>query len=118
MGKKYAAFLLVVLLLAVPQADLLACASCSANPENARMLEAVSHLEDECQLQDGFERDAGSSQQQDPIHIHFCVLHSTFLALSPGLAIQQPEIGESVSAPRSGSEDPPTATFYHPPQLG
>lgn len=117
MGRKIATVVGLLLLVAVPQADLLACANCSVSPENSKKLDPVSHLEDDCQLQDGFERDTGSSEQDEPIHIHFCVLHSTFLALSQKVAIYVSNRHRDISLQRSDSEEPLTTSFYRPPRL-
>ena len=71
----------VALLLVVPLTDQLACDFCGPTPNGSFIAKQVPHSEDDCVLKDGFERSRPSSDSGEPIHIHFCLLHSTFVAL-------------------------------------
>ena len=79
--KRALAFGLVLLVLLIPQLDQMVCAFCGPGPETSMTAKQVSHSEDDCPLQDGFERE-GSEAGEEPVHIHFCTLHSTFLDLA------------------------------------
>jgi len=81
------------LLLVVPLADQLACDFCGPTPDASFVAEQVPHSEDDCLMQDGFERTGPSSESGESIHIHFCLLHSTFVALdSQDLALFEGEV--------------------------
>ena len=71
----------MVLLVLVPVTDQLACDFCGPTPDTSFIAKQAPHSEDECVLQDAFECSAPSSESGELIHIHFCLLHSTFVAL-------------------------------------
>jgi hypothetical protein len=73
--------IVMVLLVLVPLTDQLACDFCGPTPDGSFIVKQVPHSEDNCVLQDGFERSGASTESGEPIHIHFCLLHSTFVAL-------------------------------------
>ncbi len=72
---------MVLLLVGVPLTDQLACDYCGPTPEASFIAKQVPHSEDGCVLQDGFERPGAASESGESIHIHFCLLHSTSVAL-------------------------------------
>lgn len=72
---------LALAVLLIPQLDQMICAFCGPGPETSMTAKPVSHSEDDCPLQDGFERQ-GPQAGDEPTHIHFCTLHSTFLDLA------------------------------------
>lgn len=69
------------LILAVPLTDQLACDFCGPTPDGSFIAKQVPHSEDECVLKDGFERSGTRADSGETIHIHFCLLHSTFVTL-------------------------------------
>ena len=73
--------IVATLLIAVPLTDQLACDFCGPTPDGSFIARQVPHSEDECVLKDGFERAGTQSDSGETIHIHFCLLHSTFIAL-------------------------------------
>ena len=80
---------LLTLFLWTPVADQAVCYFCGPSPEASSTAKAVSHVEDDCILQDGFHREDPTAQGES-IHIHFCTLHATFVALTlvPSLCAQ------------------------------
>ena len=75
----------------------------------------VSHVEDDCPLGDGFERES-TQPSKDPVHVHFCVLHATYLELTEhGWLTPEPDY--STLALWGGNAGNPFAyPIDHPPQ--
>lgn len=80
-----------VLFLWTPAAEQLACYFCGPSSETSVTAKAVSHMEDECLLQDGFHREDPTSET-GTMHIHFCTLHATFTAFTDPLFVEPTEI--------------------------
>ena len=73
--------IMTALFLAVPVTDQLACEFCGPTPDTSFLAEEVPCFEETCVLQGGFERPETGSESEEAAHIHFCLLHSTFVAL-------------------------------------
>lgn len=80
-------------------------------------LEAVSHLEDECLLGDGFERNSGTAAEDESTHIHYCLLHSTFSSLVEALLIEHTDRQEPVLTEHLPSTQPRLNSLFRPPRL-
>lgn len=103
-------------LLLVPLLDQIACAFCGPSPETSATAKAVPHSEDECILQDGFERKNTSSDTEESTHIHFCILHSTSVTVGD-IAGLSPNIGSEPLV--IASDTLPslfTTSLFHPPR--
>ena len=88
---KIANIFFLMVLLVTPLLDQFVCNFCGSSPQSSHRLQAVSHVEDDCPLQDGFELEA-SATGSGTTHIHYCLLHSTFVALSnlPSTDVNEP----------------------------
>ena len=109
--------IVMALLLVVPLTDQLACDFCGPTPEASFNVKQVPHSEDDCVLQDGFERSGAGSESGEPIHIHFCVLHSTSVALQ---SLEEIRFNRQVSpcyVDGSLYDGEYLAHVFHPPQL-
>jgi len=109
---------LILLSLAVfvvtPAVDQVACAHCGPSTETSATVKAVPHSEDDCILNDGFERPA-QSPDEESTHIHFCLLHATSIALNSDFALNfHPETGELVLT-LEYVLNPYFPPFFHPP---
>jgi hypothetical protein len=72
---------LVVVFMITPAFCQLACAFCGPSPEASATANPVPHSEDDCILNDGFERSSPGGDD-GMVHIHFCPLHATFVNLT------------------------------------
>lgn len=111
-------FIFLGVVLVTPMLDQLACAFCGPTSATSMTAEEVSHVEDDCILSDGFERRPDPSDtNQQPTHIHFCILHSTSVALSEdGVFIVEAE-GDSISPIIPLFEDLHASCVFHPPKV-
>jgi hypothetical protein len=109
---------LILLSLAVfvvtPVADQLACGFCGPSAETTATAKPVPHTEDDCILQDGFERPS-QSPDTESTHIHFCLLHATSIALDFAYGFDfTPEVSE-FELKSVDIEDPYAPSLFHPP---
>ena len=109
---------LILLSLAVfvvtPMADQLACTFCGPSAETTATAKPVPHTEDDCILKDGFER-APQEPDEEPVHIHFCLIHATSVALTTvGVLDFSPDVGDFESS-RLIVESSYSPSFFHPP---
>ncbi|MCZ6484387.1 MAG: hypothetical protein O6826_01665 [Acidobacteria bacterium] len=104
-----------IVFLWTPAAEQLACFFCGPSPETSVTAKAVSHMEDECLLQDGFHREDPTSET-GPMHIHFCTLHATFVALTQTLLVEPIEIYSLFQNSHNFFESLAPIFLYHPPK--
>ena len=116
MARAQLASIVIFLLTLVPVLDQIACVYCGPTPETSMRLEAVSHLEYECLLGDGFERNSGTAGDES-IHIHYCLLHSTFSSLVEALLIEHTDPQEPVLAEHMAAKQPRPTSLFRPPRL-
>jgi hypothetical protein len=108
----------LLLLVIVPMLDQLACSYCGVGPETSMMAKPVSHSEDACFLLDGYECPAKSSSDNDePIHIHFCTLHSTSIALDSGPIPNIETACTKVTVTQPSYDWIEVTHFFHPPSV-
>lgn len=109
---------LMILYLVVPVADQIACGEfCGPSPETTVSAKPVSHSEDECLLVDGFERPGRIPGAEEPIHIHFCTLCSTFVALLETSAPEMMQSGDAFPGPLVTFESVFAEVVPRPPVL-
>lgn len=112
--KRALVLFLLALFLATPVADQLACAFCGPTVETTATAKPVPHTEDDCVLQDGFERNP-PFPGEEPIHIHYCLIHATSVALADAHELEfNPEI-DKLELSRGQTVDPYLPSFFHPP---
>ncbi len=104
-----------IVFLWTPAAEQLACFFCGPSPETSVTAKAVSHLEDDCLLQDGFHREDPTSETAT-MHIHFCTLHATFVAFTDPLFIEPTEIYSIFQNSHNFFESLGPIFLYHPPR--
>ena len=112
----YRALILLSLVVSVvtPVADQLACGFCGPSAETTATAKPVPHTEDDCILQDGFERPS-QSPDTESTHIHFCLLHATSVALTTvGVLDFSPDV-DDFEPSRLIVESSYSPSFFHPP---
>lgn len=107
--------LLIAALLAVPTLDQLACSFCGPTPESTVSAKPVSHVEDDCRLNDGFETPGKSPGQEQPTHIHFCSFHSISIVLDGASIPAVQAVSEAVDNRKRRYTFRSAASIYHPP---
>ncbi len=98
-----------------PAAEQLACYFCGPSPETSATAKVVSHLEDDCILQDGFHRKDPTSETES-IHIHFCTLHATFVALTDLSQLKPIQISSLFQSSHKFFRSVDQTHLYHPPK--
>ncbi len=106
---------LCVVFLWTPAAEQLACFFCGPSPETSSTAKAVSHLEDDCILQDGFHREDPTSETES-IHVHFCTLHATFVALTDSPQLKPVQVFSWFRSSHGFFRSVDSSHLYHPPR--
>jgi len=106
---------LCVVFLWTPAADQLACFFCGPSPETSSTAKVVSHVEDDCILQDGFHREDPTSKTES-IHVHFCTLHATFVALTDSPQLKPVQIFNWFRSSHEFFRSVDPTHLYHPPR--
>ena len=114
-GKRVFSLILLSLFLWTPVAEQAVCYFCGPSPETSSNAKEVSHIEDDCVLQDGFHREDPSAETES-IHIHFCTLHSTFVALTQPILIQPVQIYALFQNSHTLFQSSVPHSLYHPPR--
>jgi len=98
-----------------PAAEQLACFFCGPSPETSSTAKVVSHVEDDCILQDGFHRKDPTSETET-IHVHFCTLHATFVALTDLPLLKPIQIFSILQSSHPSFQSVDQIRLYHPPR--
>ena len=97
-----------------PIADQLACAFCGPSADTTATVKPVPHTEDDCILKDGFEW-TQQSPDEESTHIHFCLVHSTSVALDGVYAFDFNLEIDEFELVLVDVRDSYTRSFFHPP---
>ena len=108
-------FTFLVLFLWTHSADELLCFFCGPSPETSATAQVVSHSEDDCPLQDGFEREDPTSETES-IHIHFCTLHATFVDFTQLISVEPLQISSLLQTRNRFFHSLVATSLYHPPR--
>ena len=114
-GKGVFSLIFLTLFLWTPVAEQAVCYFCGPSPEASSTGKAVSHIEDDCILQDGFHREDPTAESES-IHIHFCTLHATFVALTQPLLIEPLQIYALFQNSHNFFQSVVILSLYHPPR--
>ena len=113
--KRVFSFTFLVLFLWTLPADELLCFFCGPSPETSSTAKVVSHIEDDCPLQDGFEREDPTSETES-IHIHFCTLHATFVEFTQIFLVEPLQISSLFQNHNRVFHSLVATSLYHPPR--